>query len=71
MAMQYYFNTPPKTKRFPGRKRATLPVILNEDIKEGVQFNNIPITKFENSDDLNTLKSLASGRDKWKRFSSI
>ena len=35
--MEYYFDVPNNAKKFPGRRRNTLPVVIDEDIKEAKQ----------------------------------
>jgi hypothetical protein len=70
-AMRYYFEKPFNAKKFSGRQRITLPVKINEDIKNCAKTNNILVTNFETINDLNTLKVIASDRNEWKRFSNL
>ena len=70
-AMNFYFEVPEKAKRFSGRKRKTLPVVLNEDIKERIRTHNLPVNKFETVEDLNKLREIAADRNKWKELSSM
>ena len=46
-AMEYYFEMPVKAKKFSGRKRRTLPIILNDDIERAAVHHIIPIPKFK------------------------
>ena len=46
-SIAYYFNVPANTKKYSGRKRSNLPVILNEDFKFGAASKSLPIWKFE------------------------
>ena len=70
LAMQYYLNVPENAVKFTGRKRLTLPVRIDQDLKEAAKSNVIPIKKFENSNDLKLLRKIASNRVDWRRLSS-
>ena len=52
MAMTDYFMIPAKSKKYPGRKRCTLPTIIDEDLKEANKNNNTIVTKFKTIEDL-------------------
>ena len=67
-AMTYYFTIPEKAKRFSGRKRSTLPAILNEDIKEAAKTKTLPVSCLESLDDLIKLKKIAENRKRWKEI---
>ena len=69
--MLYYFDKPANAKKFSGKRRLTLPIKIDEDIKNCAKNNNIQVTKFETVDDLNILKGIASDRNEWKIFSYL
>ena len=71
LAMREYFNIPEKHKKYSGRKRCTLPVIIDEDLKEAAVNNLLPVSKFENFIDLQNLKKVAEDRNKWRKFSEL
>lgn len=81
-AMDFYFDVPENAKKFPGKRRITLPVKLNEDIKEAaktceLKFYDLPnnldivILQFEDLNDLKKLRRVAGDRDEWRRIASI
>ena len=47
MAMTNYFQIPPNSKRYLGRKRFTPPVKIDEDLKHAKRNNNLIVSKFE------------------------
>ena len=49
------------TKRYPGRKRGTLPVKIDEDLKEANWNNNLIVSKFKTTEDLQKLRNIAKG----------
>ena len=68
----YYFTVPEKARKYPGRKRSTLPVILDEDIKQAAKSNHtLPISQLEDINDLCKLKRLAGDREEWRKISSL
>ena len=70
-AMTYYFETPENNKKYPGRQRTTLPTVINEDIKECAKTHQLPISKFENQEQLIALRHLATDKKKWSELSSV
>ena len=70
-AMKYYFTVPENAKRYSGRKRLTLPIILDQDIKTTMKRHPITVTSFENLQDLNRLKEIAKDRKCWRRLVSL
>ena len=69
--MRYYFEKPFNSKKYSGRQRITLPVRINEDLKNCEKANNILVTNFETINDLNNLKVIASGRNEWKKIVTL
>ena len=59
MAMTDYFQIPPHSKRYPGRKRCTLPAKIEEDLKEAKCNNNLVVSKFDTIKDLQKLRDIA------------
>ena len=59
MAMTNYFQIPPHSKRYPGRKRCTLPAKTEEDLKEAKCNNNLVVSKFDTIKDLQKLREIA------------
>ena len=45
-AMEHYFDIPVDAKKYSGRKRNTLPVVINADIKTASANCSIPFSKF-------------------------
>ena len=70
-AMRYYFDVPPNAKRYPGRRRTTLPVVIDEDIKKAARSNVIQVSQFESREDLKILKRVAEDRKLWRKLTSI
>ena len=68
-AMEFYFEIPREGKKFSGRKRCTLPVRINEDIKSASA--EIPITTFDKIEDLRILKNIAQNREDWRNLSKL
>ena len=65
-AMKYYFEKPEISKRYPGSKRINLPIVLDNDIKQCNKKFNLPITKFENTENLKSITKLAADRNYWR-----
>ena len=61
--MEDYFNLPEKQKKYSGRRRCTLPVKIDEDLKKAAAENVLTVSKFEKSEDLQKLKSIAGDRE--------
>ena len=55
--MTDYFQIPPNSKRYPGRKMYTPPVKIDEDLKEAKRNNNLVVSKFETIEDLQKLRN--------------
>ena len=70
-AMVYYFDPPQDAKKYSGRKRITLPVVLDEDLKETAKSKDIPVRKFECLEDLQSLRSLAGDRQTWRKLVNV
>ena len=70
ITMTDYFQIPPNSKRYPGRK-STLPVKIDEDLKEVKRNNNLIVSKFETIEDLQKLRNIAKERSQWTKFSSL
>ena len=71
-SMDYYFESPENAKKFRGRKRITLPVSIDNDIKNANEIHNdLPIKQFQTKSDLYRLRNLASDRVEWKNLSFI
>ena len=70
-AMLWYFEKNEKLTKYPGRKRMTLPVVINEDIKKVANDVDVQISSFERTEDLLKLKRIASDRIEWKRLTEI
>ena len=49
----------------------TLPVKINEDLKNCEKTNNILVTNFETITDLNNLKVIASDRNEWEKIPNL
>lgn len=69
-AMEYYFTPKYNYKKFKGKTRASLPVVLDRDIKELHKSypNSIEMTKFESIEDLQLARTLAKDREIWKKI---
>ena len=69
-AMNYYFNET-KRKKFQGNQRTTLPIVLNNDLKEAnkTHIEILELTKLETIEDLNKARIIAKDRNKWKKLS--
>ena len=70
-AMDYYFDVPMNAKKYSGRRRSTLPVCINNDLKETAKRTQIPVQKFATRQDLEQLRRLASDRVAWKALSKL
>ena len=70
-AMVYYFDPPHDAKKYSGRKRMTLPVVLDEDLKETAKSKDKPVRKFECLEDLQSLRSLAVDRQTWRKLVNV
>ena len=68
LAMKHYFSIPERAKKFPGRKRNTLPTVINNDIKKAAEIHTLPISNFESTEDLKTLKIVAMDREQWRNM---
>ena len=68
-AMDYYFNVPLNAKKFSGRRRATLPVCIDNDLKDAAKHTQLPVQQFLNRQDLEKLRSLATDRVAWRALS--
>ena len=47
-----FFQIPPNSERYPGRKRCTLPFQMGKDFKEAKQNNKLIVSKFETMENL-------------------
>ena len=55
--MEYYFEIPNDRKKYRGRRRITLPVKIDSEIRNAYNVdNNFPISQFKSIDDLMQLK---------------
>ena len=63
-----YFQIPPHSKRYPGRKRCTLPAKTEEDLKEAKCNNNLVVSKFDTIKDLQKLRDIAKKKSEWTKF---
>ena len=71
-SMNYYFECPPEGKKFRGRKRITLPVLLDSDIIEAAKYHQrLQIRQFKRREDLETLTTLANDRNVWKNLTKM
>ena len=71
-SMNYYFECPPKAKKFRGRKRITLPVLLDNDIVEAAKYHQrLQIRQFKTRKDLDILRHLADDRNGWKNLTNL
>ena len=68
-AMNYYFHVPLKAKKYSGRRRSTLPVCIDNDLKETAKTAQIPVQQFSSRQDLDKLRSIAADREAWKALS--
>ena len=66
-AMSYYFERP-NYKRFPRKPRMTLPVKIDEDLKECAKTKHIHVKEFKTLGNLNSLRDIAKDRKKWKQL---
>ena len=70
--MSHYFS-PSKRNKFSGKQRATLPVVLNYDLKVADQLKDIKqnfgVYKLEDLEDLAKLQTLSEDRKKWTNLS--
>ena len=56
-SMNYYFECPPEGKKFRGRKRINLPVLLDSDIIEAAKYHQqSQIRQFKTRENLETLR---------------
>ena len=70
--MNYYFECPPKAKKFCGRKRITLPVLLDNDIAEAAKYHQqLQIRQFKTREHRNILRHLANDRKGWKNLANL
>ena len=70
--MNCYFECPPKAKKFRGRKRITLPVLLDNDIVEAAKYHQrLQIRQFKTRKDLDILRHLADDRNGWKNLTNL
>ena len=69
--MHYYFDAPESSKKFPGRRRITLPICIDNDLREAAKSTNLSVKKFDSENDLQTLKILATDRKKWRKFTKL
>ena len=67
--MNYYFHIPIKAKKYSGRRRSTLPVCIDNDLKETAKTAQIPVQQFSSRQDLDKLRSIAADREAWKALS--
>ena len=66
-AMKFYFTQPMEAKRYSGRKRSTLPVILDQDIKLiSKRYPITVVTSLESMYDLAQMKEIADDRERWR-----
>ena len=71
-SMEDYFNVPENAKKYPGRKRNTLPIVIDNDIKTAsAKCRLIQFSKFEDSDDLQTLKLVANNISEWRKVCDL
>ena len=69
--VDYYFEYPPKEKIFCGRKRITLPVLLDNDIIEAAKCHQqLQISQFKTREHLNILRHLVNDRNGWKNLTN-
>ena len=62
---------PPEAKKFCGRKRITLPVLLDNDITEAAKCHQqLQISQFKTREHRNTLRHLANDRNGWKNLTN-
>ena len=70
--MNYYIECPPKAKKFRGRKRITLPVLLDNYIAEAAKYHQrLQIRQFKTREDLEILRHLANDRNGWKKLTNL
>ena len=68
-AMMAYFRS--GEEKFRGRKRTTLPITINNDLRKLERKDDHTYTrrlKFETSEDLETLRNIATDRTKWRNL---
>ena len=53
-------------KKFAGRPRTTLPVVLNNDLKEAAELFEIEIAQLETLQDLRRAREVADNKYVWK-----
>ena len=71
MAMIGYLQIPPNSKRYPGRKRYTLTVQIDKNLKEAERNDNLIVSKFETIEDLQKLSDIAKEGSEWTKFSNL
>ena len=70
--MNYYFACPPKAKKFRGRKRITLPVLLDNDLAEAAKYHRrLQIRQFKTREDLEILRHVVNHRNGWKNLTNL
>ena len=71
-SMNYYFECPPKAKKFRGRKRITLPVLLDNNLTEAAKYHQrLQIRQFKTREDLDIFRHLAYDRNRWKNLTNL
>eukprot|EP00112_Aurelia_sp_Birch-Aquarium-sp1_P010696 Seg2278.3 transcript_id=Seg2278.3/GoldUCD/mRNA.D3Y31 product="hypothetical protein" protein_id=Seg2278.3/GoldUCD/D3Y31 len=71
-SMNYSFECPPKAKKFRGRKRITLPVLLDNDIVTAAKYHQrLQIRQFKTRRDLNVLRHIANDDNGWKILTNL
>ena len=66
-AIYYSFEGPTKVKKFRGRERITLLILIYNDILEAVKYHQqLQIRQFRTTEDLDTLRNVAKDHSKWK-----
>ena len=71
-SMNYYFECPPKAKKFCGKKRITLPVLLDNDIVEAAKYHQrLQIRQFKTRKNLDILRHLADDNNGWKNLTNL
>ena len=65
--MKYYFQCLNNVKKFRGRKRTTLAIVIDNDLVEAAKCHlQMQIRQFKKTEDLNILRKIANDRNAWK-----
>ena len=71
-SMNYYFECPPKAKKFRGRKKITLHVLLDNDLPEAAKYHQrFQIRHFKTREDVEILRHLLNDGNGWKNLTNL